>query len=99
MDTDVPLGWYAGNEEIPDLQTQLVRLLERISDCTGARLLIIGGSGGGYAAIQLGLSLRCRTSVLVWNPQTAIADYVPKFVTQYLCTAFPKIAAAATAVL
>jgi len=99
MDSEVPLAWYAGNASMPDLQSRLARLLERISTSTGARLLIFGGSGAGFAALQLSSVLQCPVSVLVWNPQTAISDYVPNFVAQYITAAFPQHAGAVVTVL
>lgn len=89
MDPDLPLAWYAGSEAFPNLQKQLAHVLDGLSNTHQARLLIFGGSGGGFAALNLATLLECRASILVWNPQTSISDYVPQFVDQFLKVAFP----------
>jgi len=91
MDPDLPLSWYAGNEKFPDLPKQLARVLDGLARKHQARLVVFGGSGGGFAALLLATLLECRATVLVWNPQTAIADYVPEFVTQYIKVVFPML--------
>lgn len=91
LDPNLPLAWYAGSEEVPDLPKQMARVLEGLAKRHQARLVIFGGSGAGYAGLLLATLLECRATVLVWNPQTAIADYVPRFVEQYLEAAFPSL--------
>jgi hypothetical protein len=99
LDPDVPLCWYAGNHMAPRLPEQIAEVLELVAERHGAELLLFGGSGGGYAALTLATLLRCRAAVLVWNPQTDIADYVPEFVVQYIQAAFPAFAHEAKDVL
>lgn len=89
LDSDLPLAWYAGSEAVPDLPRHLARVLEGLAGRHQARLIIFGGSGGGYAGLLMATVLECRATVMVWNPQTAIADYVPRFVAQYIEAAFP----------
>jgi len=98
LDPDLPLAWYAGNEEVPDLPKHLACLLEGLAKQHQARLVIFGGSGGGYAGLMMATLLECQTTVLVWNPQTAIADYVPHFVAQYIEAAFPRLGEAVSRV-
>lgn len=91
LDPDLPLAWYAGNEEVPDLPNHIACLLDGLAEVYQARLIVFGGSGGGYAGLLLATLLKCRATVLVWNPQTAIADYVPEFVEKYIDVAFPSL--------
>ena len=91
MDPDLPLSWYAGSEEFPNLPKQLAFVLDSLANIHNARLVIFGGSGGGYAGLMMATLLECQATVLVWNPQTAIADYVPHFVAQYIEAAFPRL--------
>lgn len=91
LDPDLPLAWYAGNEEVPDLPNHIACLLDGLAEVYQSRLIVFGGSGGGYAGLLLATLLECRATVLVWNPQTAIADYVPEFVEKYIDVAFPSL--------
>lgn len=91
LDPDLPLAWYAGSEDVPDLSHRLARVLDGLAQRHHARLIVFGGSGGGYAGLLLATLLECRATVLVWNPQTAIADYVPEFVEKYVEVAFPSL--------
>ncbi|NKY09734.1 DUF6270 domain-containing protein [Cellulomonas hominis] len=83
------LGWYAGCEwaDIPDAVT---RVLSHIQAATGKRLLLIGGSGGGYAALMFASRLGPSASALVWNPQTDVLAYGWPHVEAFLATAFPS---------
>lgn len=99
LDPDVPLGWYAGNHTMRDLPTKLAEMLASLATRTRRRLLLFGGSGGGFAAMQLAALIGERATALAWNPQTAIADYVPASVAHYLRVAFPTTADEATQAL
>lgn len=87
----LPLGWYAGHSEKPDLAQMIARILDRISACYGLRLILFGGSGGGFAALAQSCLLTCESTAIVWNPQTSIEEYVPGVVLQYLKVAFPAL--------
>ncbi|MCY1339129.1 hypothetical protein D9M68_578980 [compost metagenome] len=91
LDADLSLGWYAGNESLPDLPFLLADILDSYASRFEAELLIIGGSGGGFAALQLGALLQSAAQLVVWNPQTSIADYSRSHVVQYLRCAFPRL--------
>jgi hypothetical protein len=83
------LGWYAGHGDKPDLAKMIASILDRIAVCYGFRLILLGGSGGGFAALAQSCLLTCEFSAVVWNPQTSIGEYVPGAVLQYLKVAFP----------
>lgn len=91
FDGRLELAWYAGNQAVPDLPVVLAKLLDHVAMQYRARLLIFGGSGGGYAGLLQTALLKSDATVLVWNPQTAIADYAPEYVKRYIETAFPRL--------
>jgi hypothetical protein len=83
------LAWYAGNQAINDLPQQIAMLLDGVAERADAHFLIFGGSGGGFAAMQIASLLRAPATVLVWNPQTKISDYAVKPVCDFVDAAFP----------
>lgn len=91
LDPELPLAWYAGSAMAPDLPARIATVLDSIAKRYRARLILFGGSGGGFAGLQLAGLLQCSATIVVWNPQTAIADYVPAFVIQYITAAFPHL--------
>lgn len=87
LSTDIALAWYAGSRN-RKLQEQLASFLSRLSDTLGKELLLVGGSGGGFAACLYGARLGARASVFVWNPQTDILRYYRSAVSDYLLNCF-----------
>ena len=85
---DLLLGWYTGS---PGSQAHatLLAALRALADGLGRDLLLVGGSGGGFAALRLNEELEGRSSVFAWNPQTDLLDYHPPAVRDYLRTLFP----------
>ncbi|MBM6621156.1 hypothetical protein JTF08_06020 [Micrococcaceae bacterium RIT802] len=47
----------------------------------------MGGSGGGFAALKFAARLGSTCSVFVWNAQTDLLKYSPRFVRNYLSLA------------
>ncbi|PWE13975.1 hypothetical protein [Alcaligenes faecalis] len=87
------LGWYAGHEGLVNLPSRIANLLDAFVERTGAHLILMGGSGGGFASLLLLSLIRTtKVSAFVWNPQTSLARYLPKPVRRYLDVAFPSIA-------
>lgn len=72
------LGWYAGTARTP-LEADLPRVVEALFAGSGARrLMLVGGSGGGFAALKLAAALTeagIEVLALVWNAQTTIRRY------------------------
>lgn len=91
LDGELSLGWYAGNESRLDLPLRLADILDSYARRHGVELLVIGGSGGGFAALQLGALLKSPSQMVVWNPQTSISDYSRSHVIQYVRSAFPHL--------
>lgn len=87
VDPSVGLAWYAGNKH-QDIQGLMVQALSKIGSYFGRELLLVGGSGGGFAALYCGLKLGGKCSVFVWNPQTDILKYNPTAVKNYFLHAF-----------
>lgn len=90
LDKTVSLSWYAGNEKLPKLQETIATILNAIAKEYQIKPLLIGGSGGGFAALSVQAELRCDSIALIWNPQTTIENYYPRFVKSYIQTAFPS---------
>ncbi|USY25119.1 hypothetical protein NIZ92_17720 [Alcaligenes sp. 1735tsa3] len=89
MDQTLNLAWYAGNKYLPDLQQQIARLLDLIAEFYGCRLVLLGASGGGFAALNtLAILSTDNASVFTWNPQIKIANYEAWAVKRYLSTCF-----------
>lgn len=86
-DPELSLAWYLTG---PDdrFADNLKSTLEAVYAATGKELILVGGSGGGFAALNFAAKLDCESSVLVWNPQTDIYDYAERFVKQYLRSQF-----------
>ncbi|MCF7221317.1 DUF6270 domain-containing protein [Marilutibacter chinensis] len=87
LSPDIALAWYAGSRG-HRVQDRLASFLARMADVLGKELLLVGGSGGGYAACFYGALLGPRASVFVWNPQTDILRYYRSAVSDYLSKCF-----------
>ncbi len=91
LSQSLTLSWYAGNEKNPSLQAKIANLLNGIAKIHELRIILLGGSGAGFAILSIIQRLKQDSLALVWNPQTSIAKYFPHFVYRYLETAFPTI--------
>ncbi|GHC50488.1 hypothetical protein GCM10010096_23060 [Alcaligenes pakistanensis] len=86
------LGWYAGHESFTDLPNRIAILLDSFVERTSARLVLMGGSGGGFASLLILSLLQTQlASAFVWNPQTSLARYSPGPVKRFLDVAFPAL--------
>lgn len=83
------LSWYSGNKGERTLPVVLSAILDYLAERYNLNLILVGGSGGGFAALCQACLLRCPVNVVVWNPQTDISKYSYKAVLKYLSTAFP----------
>ncbi|MGP5048475.1 hypothetical protein [Glutamicibacter ardleyensis] len=82
-DRSLKLGWYLGNAT-DNLNKNLSETLDTLHQILGKELILVGGSGGGFAALNAGLDTKVSTTTLVWNPQTDIFEYSSRFVKDYL---------------
>ena len=87
LSPDVSLAWYAGGRD-HRVQRHLASFLARVAEAQDKELLLVGGSGGGFAACLYGALLGSKASVFVWNPQTDILRYYRSAVGEYLSTCF-----------
>lgn len=87
LSQELGLAWYAGNRH-QDVQKRIGDVLRKIAASTGRQLLLVGGSGGGFAAMYFGSILGESCSVLAWNPQTDIFRYSPVATKSYFREAF-----------
>lgn len=85
---DLGLAWYSGSQW-SGTQECVQRLLLSLSLRLNRELLLIGGSGGGFASLLYAGRLQERASALVWNPQTDWLRYYKNAVNNYLSVAFP----------
>lgn len=83
LSKDLNLAWYAGNFTIKDLPKKISQILNYIANLYNSKLIIFGGSGGGFASIVQANFLEVPTRILVWNPQVSIDKYVKEFVDKY----------------
>ena len=87
---DILLSWYAGSELSADLPDILAKILDQVSLMLGARLILFGGSGGGYAALSVVQLMASLAAAAVWNPQTSISKYNARAVDNFITTCFPN---------
>lgn len=87
---DVPLGWYAGYEG-SEVVALVLDVLRAVSDAWGKELVLVGGSGGGFAALRFASLLNRPVSAFVWNPQTDILAYNRVTIDRYLTNSFPSL--------
>ncbi|MDC7109707.1 hypothetical protein [Corynebacterium afermentans] len=70
LDRDTTVAWYAGNRLQPKLQDDIARLIQYFAQ--GDQVILLGGSGGGYAALVQHAKLPNATS-LVFNASTRLS--------------------------
>ena len=85
---DLGIAWYAGSARMPALAQEIAGLLNALALQDNYRLILFGGSGGGFATLNVLSRLTCRKTGFVWNPQTSIGAYDPPHVDSYLTSAF-----------
>lgn len=92
MDQRLSLTWYAGNDFYPDLPDLLANICDKLVEHTGKKLLIVGGSGGGFASLNIQSRMKNsdKTVVFAWNPQTNILEFSRNPVAKYISYAFAE---------
>ncbi|WP_313661941.1 DUF6270 domain-containing protein [Cellulosimicrobium cellulans] len=74
MDPELTLGWFLGTAE-HDLVDVIHQVVDKVAVVSGARsTAITGGSGGGFAALQLAARMP-RSIAVVFAPQTVLSRY------------------------
>lgn len=82
----VSLGWYAGRSG-DHVQEAVAAVIAHVSRALNRQMLLVGGSGGGFAALEQTRRASAPVSAFVWNPQTDILRYLPAVAQRYLTTA------------
>ena len=90
LSQELALGWHAGNQGAFGFPQRVASILDSIAMSYSSRLLLFGGSGGGFASLILGTLLKSQTTIAVWNPQTSIGEYNRRMVLNYIKIAFPQ---------
>ncbi len=80
------LAWYTGGAR-SGAQATMARVARHVATMSGRSLLAVGGSGGGFASLELASRVDA-VHAFVWNPQTRILDYDPGAVRAYLGAMF-----------
>lgn len=87
LSRELRLGWYLGTEEI-DMPSAIAAAIQRLADALGAgRIVLQGGSGGGFAALQVGAHLP-GSHVVAISPQTDLSRYSYRFYRDAAVAAF-----------
>lgn len=84
LDSSINLAWYSGSKNNPHLIETIAAFLDTLAERLGVTPILIGGSGGGFAALAINASMKKTAKAFVWNPQTDFLRYVPQFVHRYL---------------
>lgn len=85
------IAWYAGHAGF-DTQAAMLALLKGAIIGLGAnRQVLVGASGGGFAALCFSHCLP-RSVAVVANPQTDILAYSPRLVEEYRKSCWPALA-------
>ncbi|SOE51819.1 hypothetical protein ODI_R3710 [Orrella dioscoreae] len=88
MDNEIRLAWYVGNHATGPLFGRIADVIDALALQTGKTPILVGGSGGGYAALSTAHYLRGAADVVVSNPQTCISRYMKEAGHQFLKTGF-----------
>jgi pimeloyl-ACP methyl ester carboxylesterase len=89
MGEKVPLGWYVGTAE-QDLADDIAAVVRQVAADGGyEHIVLVGSSGGGYAAMAI--SHRLPGSLAVsFSPQTRVGDYISWVHKVFVKAAFPQ---------
>ncbi|MEU2202205.1 DUF6270 domain-containing protein [Isoptericola sp. NPDC019482] len=87
LNNELRLGWYLGTKSRPELPIEIAQLIDGLGDLWGADIYFIGGSGGGFAALNIARHMNLGVGGLIVNPQTAVSNYSLEHVNTYLRTA------------
>lgn len=86
---NVTLAWYAGAADSTDNPQNIAAVIDLVAKKSGRIPLLIGGSGGGFAALNIMQHITVPTRAVIWNPQTMISAYQPAAVRNYVAAVCP----------
>ena len=77
LDARMILAWFAGTEEV-DQHAEIANMIRGHAERLGLdKVLLVGNSGGAFAALQLSAYLP-GSKVVAFNPQIQVKHYVPR---------------------
>lgn len=86
---NLSLAWYLGNSGSMGLQRSISDFVKKISGAVDIPPVLIGGSGGGFAALATkAVDPAVGCNAVVWNPQVSVTGYYQTFVRRYVDTCF-----------
>lgn len=90
LESDLTLGWYAGDED-HHLQEDLVRVFQKILGQLPPHrhLIFFGASGGGFASLYFSSQFDDSLAIAI-NPQTNVLRYFDTFVDPFLEKLWPN---------
>lgn len=90
LDESCTLAWFAGSAAL-DVPNLVSSVIDSLTGADPRPVWLVGGSGGGFASINIGHRIKRPVSIAVWNPQSSIAEYNKIHVGNYLKSAFPEL--------
>jgi pimeloyl-ACP methyl ester carboxylesterase len=92
LDREMTLSWFTGTADVDlvPILRQIVRGL--VSQVGASRSILVGNSGGGFAALQVGAELP-GSAALVFAPQIEVVRFHPVIVRKYLSVCFAGLSA------
>lgn len=89
LSEELTISWYAGSYKLP-LQNIIVSLVEDlVKDLGITRLVFVGGSGGGFAALYYSWHFP-RSIAVAFSPQTVVENYGETLRKRYIDLAWPN---------
>jgi hypothetical protein len=82
LDSKINATWYAGSKYLP-LQSILPRIIDKVASLYATKIVMTGGSGGGFASLYYATKTAKPSIAFVYNPQTNIIKYNPQVVDYY----------------
>ncbi len=84
LNDKLALGWYLGFPPVGDLSTKIANILDEICHRFSLKACLVGGSGGGFAAINVGSKMKSAPKCLVWGPQTSVSKFSATSVAEFI---------------
>ena len=69
------LGWYLGNESFLDFSECVSNIIQILAKRFQKKIVMFGGSGGGFASLMLSSKLPVPATIIAMNPQMDITRY------------------------
>lgn len=89
LDKTMLLAWFLGGEQWDPINDIVSLVLNAVRKSGSKRVVFIGGSGGGFAALRVSKEIP-GSMAFVFSPQTDITRYIPGVVEKYFAVAWPK---------